>query len=383
VFLDRFEDAEGAALVQQPGDCENYTNDRGDWGGREWTLNAGTDKAWRIIARQNNCSETMPFVMGSHFMEVLSDRQSTIYSSHAMTPERSFQLNGGILHLTQMFDDVQSGGRWTNFAVAPAGDPLQHWNHQDSALNNGNQWLFMETFRDDSHFLISDGPAVGNPRQHGDWAEPWGASRADMYDARIYSPNGHGFDNKRRWDFFLSATHAALFIDGRLVAQGPVPTDKGAWLNGALKIYFTDYLYHSEAGQKQMLTNRITNPQGDCNIPMMAFWFNDVELGTRAGSQVMTMLNGVRMPANGYGNNICRQDTPPGFGFPRTQEWHRDDMGASVIPANLTSPDDFSSLAALVQPPKIVAPKISDVPVPKAAPTGSSMPMSMHMNMSM
>jgi len=355
VFLDTFEDAEGATLTEQPGDCENYTNEHGDWGGREWTLNAGTDRAWRIIARQINCTETVPFVMSNHFMEVLSDRESTIYSAHAMTPDRSFTLNGGILHVTQMVDSVQSGGRWMDFNIAPADDPLTHWNHQDAALNKANQWIFMEVFRDDGHFLISNGPATNDPKQVGAWTESWGVNRGDLYDGRVFSPNGQGFDNKLRWDFFLSATWAALFIDGRLVGQGPVPADKATWLSRPLKIYFTDYLYHSESGQKQLMSNLIANPIGDCNIPMLAYWFNDPETGTVAGAQITTMLNGLRVPANGFGKNVCKQDTPAGFGFPRTNEWHRDDMGVSVIPSNLTKADDFSSLGALVQPPKITA----------------------------
>lgn len=355
VFLDTFED--GSPLVQLPGDCENFLNDRGDWGGRDWTLNAGTAKEWRIQARQIDCARTVPFVMSNHFMEVLADRESTIYGSHAMTPERSFQLNGGILHMSQMVDDVQSGGRWMNFEVAPASDPLVHWNHQDKSLNSKNQWLFMETFRDDAHFLISDGPASG-PEVPGAFAEPWGASRAQLFDPITLSPNGFGFDNKRRWDFFLSATWAAFFIEGRLVAQGPVPADKGAWLSGQLKVYFTDYLYHSESGQKQMKTNKVNNPIGDCNIPMFAPWFNDADIGTKPGEPITTVIDGVRIPASSYIGvpTLCQTVTPPGFGFPRTNEWHRDNMSVSVIPASLTGAKDFSSLSALVQPPKVVPP---------------------------
>lgn len=357
VFLHRFDDTEAFTLL--PGNCQSYTNAHGDWGGVEYLLSAGTDMALRFIGRQIECGVVMPFISSAHWMEVCADRESTIYGSCSLTPERSFQLNGGILHISQLVDDTQSGGRWMNFAVSPANDPLTHWNHQDAALNKANQWLFWETFRDDAHLLIANGPG-GDPKVHGDWVEPWGASKAQLYDPASLSPTGLGFDNKRRWDFFLSTTHAAFFIEGRLVAQGPIPADKAQWLSGPLKAYITDYIYHSESGQKQFLTNVVNNPLGDCNIPLYAQWFNDADIGTKAGAQVTAVIGGKRVPANGYGKNLCKTDTPAGFGFPRTNEWHRDDMAVSVIPATLTAANDFSGLAKYVQPPQIV--KVGDVP---------------------
>jgi len=356
VFLDTFENAEAASLIEQPGDCANYTNDRGDWGGREWTLNAGTDKAWRIIARQIDCEVTKPFVMSNHFMDVLADRDATIYGSLSLTPDRTFQLNGGILHLTQEVDDVMFGDRWMDFNIAPASDPLVHWNHQDAALNNSNRWLFMMNFGPYSQFnaqlLISNGPA-GAPKTPGAAVNPWSGGVGELYDPRTLAPNGLGFDNKRRWDFFLSATWAALFIDGRLVQQGAIPADKAAWLNEPLKVYFSHYSYHSEAGWKSMLTSNQGYGPGFCNMPSMAFLFNDAALGLKAGEQVTALSNGLRIAANGYGLNNCKQSYEPGYGYRNTDERHWDNMGASVLPATITKANDFSSLAALVQPPKI------------------------------
>ncbi len=353
VFLDTFEDA--SPLVQQPGDCDTYTNDRGDWGGREWTLNAGTDKAWRIIARQIDCATTMPFISSSHFMDVLAERDLTVYGSLSMTPERTFQLNGGILHLTQEVDDVMFGNRWMDFNIAPASDPLVHWNHQDKSLNRGNQWLFMMNFGPYSQFnaqlLIANGPA-GNVNTPGAVVNPWTGGVEDLFDPRTLAPNGLGFDNKRRWDFFLSSGWAALFIDGRLVKQGAIPAT--AWLSTPLKVYFSHYSYHSEAGWKSILSSNQGYGPGFCNMPALAFWFNDAQHGLQAGEQIITTVNGKRIPANGYAKNNCRTSFAPGYGYRNTDERHWDNMGVSVLPASITAARDFSSLAALVQPPKVL-----------------------------
>lgn len=364
VFYDTFENSQ--AIVQQPGNCETFTNDQGDWGGREWIMDASNGGKWRIIARQINCAVTVPFIMSNHFMDVLADRDATIYGSLSLTPERSFQLNGGILHLTQEVDDVMFGDRWMDFNITPAGDPLVHWNHQDAALNASNRWLFMMNFGPFSQFnaqlLISDGPVAG-PKTPGAAANPWSGGVEDLYDSITRAPNGLGLDNKRRWDFFLSATHAALFIDGRLVKQGPLPADKSAWLTGPLKVYFSHYSYHSEAGWKSMLTSDQGYGPGFCNLPIFAYWFSAPETGLKKGEQVTAISNGQRVPANGYGLNNCQRDWPAGVGFRNTDERHWDNMGASVLPASITKANDFSSLAALVQPP-LVKPVGSQPPPP-------------------
>ena len=180
---------------------------------------------------------------------------------------------------------------------------------------------------------------------------PWTGGVEDLFDPRTLAPNGIGFDNKRRWDFFLSSSWAALFIDGRLVKQGAIPATP--WLGTPLKVYFSHYNYHSEAGWKSMLTSNQGYGPGFCNMPSLAFLFNDAALGLKAGEQVTALSSGLRIAANGYGLNNCKQSYEPGYGYRNTDERHWDNMGASVLPASITKANDFSSLAALVQPPKI------------------------------
>jgi hypothetical protein len=159
----------------------------------------------------------------------------------------------------------------------------------------------------------------------------WGASGQAAIGCFGIPSNGLGFDNKSRFDFFLTQSHAALFIDGVLLIQSDIPAGTFSWANQPVKIYYSHYVYHSENDIPELLASK-------CG-PMNSFWFNDPVHGTAASQ------------------NVCNASYPAGYGFPRSDERHWDNIGFEVLPATVAPANDFLTLASIVQPPAVVAPR--------------------------
>jgi hypothetical protein len=85
--------------------------------------------------------------------------------------------------------------------------------------------------------------------------------------------NAFGLDDKSRYDFFLSATHAALFQDGQLIVESDIPAGSFPWSNVPLKAYYSHYLYHSDQ-ERQDLETVVISGQNMC-YPLNSFWFNE------------------------------------------------------------------------------------------------------------
>jgi hypothetical protein len=120
-------------------------------------------------------------------------------------------------------------------------------------------------------------------------------------------------DDRSRFDFFLSQTHATLFVDGRLIVQSDIPAGSFPWANVPLKAYFSHYLYHSDADLVELEGFQV-NGANLCYTEN-SYWFNDPVNGT-APSQT-----------------ICNTSYPPGYGFAHSDERHWDNMGFEVLPA--------------------------------------------------
>jgi hypothetical protein len=361
VFFDTFENAQGSSLVQVSRN-DSGVDAFGSLGHMKYTLNGGTAKAWEIEYRMTDNNNSMPFISSDHFMDMIfsgatpgtSAPSNTLYGSMAMTPVQTFDSSGGrILHLTMEVDGHQSFRRWVSFQIAPAADPLGTFDSSNHQISNTNQGVFLE-LRDGFCTLdIFTGSISGTDKrpggtaggsQHG--ARLWGQSGSvggapvmcswdQMFVTKNRTKNGLGFDDKSRYDFFISQTHAALFQDGQLIVQSDIPAGTFPWATQPLRAYFSHYLYHSIDDVTDMTGFEVSG-QNFC-YPMNSYWFNDPVLGTPAG------------------DSVCNKAYPPGYGFQHSDERHWDNMGAEVLAASDAPANNFSSLSSLVQPPPVIA----------------------------
>jgi hypothetical protein len=373
-FYDTFENAENST-IRQTYRSDSGTDAFGTLGVMKYTMNAGTAKAWEIEYRAADNLDSMPFVSSDHFMDMLFDGATpntsapthTIYSSMSMTPTQTANMSGGkMLHLTMEVDSHQSFRRWLAFNISPASDPIQSWNPNGHGVNNTDQAVFLE-FRDGTCTLdIYTGPKSGSDPSptgtagggdHGArlWGQAGGTGGApimcnwdQMFVRRNLSKNGLGLDDKSRFDFFISQTHAALFQDGQLIVQSDIPAGTFPWANVPLRAYYTHYLYHTDTDIFE-LQNSETSGQKMC-FPLNSYWFNDPVKGTAAG------------------DTICDTAYPPGYGFPYSDERHWDNMGFEVL-QGADVPADYSTLASLVQPPTTQAPQFGTAGPAPAAPS--------------
>jgi hypothetical protein len=361
-FFDPFNNAEGSTLTQVARN-DDYDS-AGNLGSMQYSLNANTSRAWQIEYRQSDNSNSQPMIENDHFMDVLFDGATpgnvhgapthTIYGSMSMSPTLTADMsNGKVLHITMEVDGHMSSRRWVGIDLAPASDPLQAWNPESGArVNSTDQALFLGL---KSNFCTLDiftgstsstnGAPTGTAGGSGYGARLWGEAGSSggapnmctgdqLYDPSAFSENGPAFDNRSRYDVFLSESRAALFINGRLVVQSAIPPGSFPWANGPVKVYFSHYLYHSDADMVDV-TNYLCYPQN-------AYWFNDPMSGTTA-SQTQ-----------------CNQAYPGGFGFQHSDERHWDNMGFESLPqSSAPSGGDFSGFAARVQPPAPQAPTFS------------------------
>jgi hypothetical protein len=350
----------------------------GNLGVMEYAMNAGTSRASLIHYRQADNRNSMPFIASNHFMDMLFDGATpnisapthTIYGSMSMTPTQAIDMsNGQILHMTMEVDAHASFRRWVDFNLAPASDPLQGWDPDNLPINNTDAGVFLEIkdgfctldIYTGPKSIVPLSPPTGTAGGAGYGSRLWGppgsaaggpiiCSWDQMYIQNNFRKNGLGLDDKSRLDFFISQTHAALFQDGKLIVQSDIPPGSFPWASVPVNAYYTHYIYHDDADIVDLTTFQQSG-QPMC-YPMNSYWFNDPVNGT-APSQT-----------------ICNMAYPPGYGFPRSDERHWDNMGFEVFPASYLPGSDFSSLASIVQLPAIQAPRFVGSGSPPAAPTG-------------
>jgi hypothetical protein len=347
-FLDTFDQSEAATLqhtVHNP--CG--TDAVGDVGVDDYVLNGGTSKESTVEMRLHDGDNSMPFISSSHFMDMLFSGGTSscgggtdiTYGSLAFSPKQTATiLSGSILHLTMEVDNHSDFNRWMAFNVSPATDPIQSWEPDLHVANNHAQALYVDllgerldvrVFNGSTTPVFSQSPAV----------------LGQLYIPNDYMQSGRGFDDRSRLDLFVSQTHLAVFVDNTLVSQTDIPASAMAWFDGAVKTYFTHYMYHSD-NNVDFLRNGEISGFTFC-YPMNAYEFNDPIHGL-SGSQ-----------------NRCGIAYPPGYGFPHSDERHWDNMGFEVVPASATSATDFSSFGAAVKLGDPQAPHFTNGPPPPTA----------------
>ena len=378
-FYDTFENAENATLKQTARQDTNR-DAAGNLGSMTYSLNAGTPKEWTIEYRQADNNNSMPFISADHFMDMLFDGSTpggsapthTIYGSMAMTPRPNLDMSGGkAIHLTMEVDGHQSFRRWLAFDLSPASDPLQNWEALGRPINTSDQGIYVEIKDGGCTLDIFNGPtsatnpiATGTAGGAAHGARLWGQAGSsgggavmcggpEMFNAMRYSKNGFGLDERSRFDFYITATHAALFEDGQLIVQSDIPAGSFPFANVPLKAYYTHYVYHTDADIIDLKTFQ-DNGAGLC-YPLNSYWFNSPLGGTTASS------------------NDCNATYPAGYGFPYSDERHWDNMGFEVLAgADVPTNGDFSTYRAgvqapSIQPPVFVNPSGSPTPTPMAS----------------
>lgn len=300
-FYDTFNSDEASSLVKTA--AVTSTNDM------TYTLNNGDpQKGWNIRFANADIDDSMPMIDRSHFMDVLFDGMSpqtpgplhTAYSSMAMTPQSYPDISGGkMLHMTMEVDGhlVPETRRYLGFDIAPSNDPLQSWVESNGNLNNTNQSLFVNLFANYCGVNRHTGPTTSIALDNTTLQEPVGAIGCGRM---VNWGNGRGYDDRNRFDLFLTTNYMALFEDGQLWTQGAISP---ALPFTSLSVDFIHYLYHSY------------DAVGDTE-------------------------------ANNPG------ETYPITGFAFSDERHWDNMGWEVLPTNdVPGGNDWSSLASRVQPP--------------------------------
>jgi len=330
----------------------------------QYTLNAGTSRAWQIEYRAADNNNSMPFISSDHFMDMLFDggtEGSNVpghnnFASMALTPVQTIDMTGGkILHLTMEVDVHQSRRRWMAFNLSPASDPLQGWHPSGGMpVNNTNRAVFMELGDGACTLDIYNGTnASGEPTgtaggQYG--SRIWGVigSTCNEWDTYIpgnFGRNGFGLDDKSRYDFFISETRVALFQDGHLIRQSAIPGGSFPWIKeGPVKAYLSHYVYHT-TNDVDELTRGNNLGQNNC-YPMNAYWFNNPLTATQASE------------------TNCGQAYPAGFGFRYSDERHWDNMGLETLPSSDAPSNDYSGLASIVRLPLVRS--VTSAPAPTA-----------------
>jgi hypothetical protein len=331
-FLDTFDNSAAPTVTMVSSDSNAGT--------MRYTMNAGTPRAETIEYQHADVLNSMPFIAGDHFMDVLFDGGTPgsnlpLHQGHAvmaLSPDVPARWSrGDVLHITQEVDAHTNSRRWMDILIVPADDRVLGFDEDNEPLNRSNRGIRVEIIQDGECTLdIYTAPAGGAQIPGGTaggrfGSRLWGASGQAPFACEGMTSGEQGFDTKSRFDFFLTQTHAALFADGQLVQQSEIPVGSFGWAYQPVKIYYTHYVYHTDNDITELLLYR-------CG-PMNSFWFNDPLRGTTPRQ------------------NSCGVSYPRGYGFPRSDERHWDNVGFEVLPGFVVSPHDFSRLSASVQPP--------------------------------
>lgn len=344
-FFDTFADSEGATLKRTAIDVRHDN--------ALYTLNGGTPLAESIQLAEADVTDSMPFVADGHFMDVLFDGGTptshnplhTRFASLSLSPSQTADMtHGGILHLTMEVDGHFDARRWVAFQISPANSAVTTA-ETGSAISSTDRAVFVELRQGSCQLRIFTGPksatdlapagTAGGP--HG--STLWGGSGGAPYNCGKnryvnYSNDGIAFDNRSRFDFFISQGHAALFENQTLLAQSDIPAGSFPWFAQPLRVYYTHVFYHDDNDVRELRSGF----SAGCN-PMNSFWFNDPANGTPASA------------------DACGAAFPAGYGFPRSDERHWDNLGYEVLPqSQVPGSTDFSSMASLIAMPSVVAP---------------------------
>lgn len=290
-FLDTFDSGEGASITQTGSTAGQPVQPPG--GTRKtYSVNAGTNHAWTIQYEAADPTMAQPSINDGHFMDVLFDQAAgASWATMAMTPQARPDIsNGGMLHMTMEVDGAldYAGRRWFGFNIAPAADPIvDHVEPNYGAVgseqvNATNNAIFVSIYA-----------GLGHIHEYLGQVTP--PLNVDFTRVQHFPNNGLGFDNRSRFDLFMTQTHLALYEDGGLVVSTDLP-QAVRWTT--LSTNFAHYFYHSGA-------DLVEEP----------FW----------------------APWDHYLNNT----------FPESDERHWDNMGQEVLPAG-SMPAGWTNLSGLV-----------------------------------
>lgn len=323
-YIDQFADPEQQTLSLDSSGHDNAT----------YQLNQGTARAAHISLLAADTAHSGPFIMQGHFMDVLFDGGTpggpnplhTRYGALSFLPDQAEDFTGKVLHLTMEVDGHFNDRRWMDLTLTPPNDPFTSFVPGDN-FSQSDLSLTLALHETGCTLQITTGksPTTNQPKV----VRLWGAAGqapvgCDPWNGATMNGGDLGFDNRVRFDLFVSQTHAALFIDGRFVQQGDIT---GGVPFSVAQAGFVHLVYHTALAEQEILS-------GQCN-PMNAFWFVDPINGTHAGT--------------GTGQSHCGVAYPPGMGFRHSDEKHWSSIGAEVLPIP-SNPDWSQAFTRIVQP---------------------------------
>jgi hypothetical protein len=289
VFFDRFADSEAGTLTRviQPA-CKKLAP--GMVCPPQFSLGAGTPHPWTIKfdVDPHVAADAMPMVQDGHFMDVLPT--AGLGGATIMSPLATASFSGGrMLHVTMEVDLHLPNFRWLGFAVTPASDPFRQPSFDPGVPINGTEiGVLTKSAQNDFELKTFVGPGSTSSPDPG---------FLPVHLKQYAWGNGLGVDDRSRLDLFMTQTHAALFENGVLVAQGDLPGGL-AWA-GSAQVSF----YHEIYSAQDDLKATTTQAPWEVNFLHNQVW---------------------------------------------TDERHWDNMGFEVLPASAV-PSDWSTLAALVR----------------------------------
>jgi hypothetical protein len=245
VFYDTFDNHEGMSLHQTGASPPELDPPGGAT--KTYVLNDGDpQKGWTLHYQSASAMWAVPFIASDHFMDVNANQfTGSSWSTLAMQPQRVWDLAGdSILHATFEADSHMdmSGRRWLGMDFAPAATPFTSWvtgNLSVAPLNTSQQGLFVEIYSTVVRYRYFTGPSdqPGLPVEVN-----LGNCHSDR--GQHYHYNGRGWDNRSRFDVFLTTTHVLVVEDGVLISHCALPVAL-PWLQTTA--YFSHYMYHADA----------------------------------------------------------------------------------------------------------------------------------------
>ena len=326
-FYDTFEQAENSTITLVSR-SDSTTDAFGNLGQMQYSMNAGTPKAWDIIYRQANNRDSMPFIAADHFMDMIFDGATPgvaapthiIYGSMSMSPTQDDRHHG---RQDRASDD---GGRRSRHDQ-PALDGFQHCpgirsasamgllrrgrqQQQPGAVPGNEGWTLH------AQYLQRAGRSLRRerPRPMAAVAPAFRATGRRITVAKDFTKDGLGLDDRSRYDLFLSQTHVALFINGQLIGQHDIPAGTFPWASQPLRAYYSHYIYHSDIEW----SDRAREPLGARSELLLSaeldFHQRSCAMGSRRADRFATRryrrVSDTVIPMNGtgttWGSKCCR-----------------------------------------------------------------------------
>lgn len=224
---------------------------------------------WTAGYYQVDAAKAFSFVDHGHAMTVNYDWARVTNATIVLSPSRTVDWTGKVLHVTWEVDAHNDSRRWTDCALVPADDVVSHpdFFHQlcfpqpnDPPTSSGN-CIVQATMHTDNRMIVWRQGAVWgvDPRsdegkllyKDGSLRKWWTGAGVD--DQGNLLPNGtdQQLDLRHRFDWYISSNRAMLFEEGKLQYDlsfdVPLPITRG-------RVLWAAQMYHSALDEVECKT---------------------------------------------------------------------------------------------------------------------------------